>query len=160
LNAAHPPDHDARRRNRTVKPFRPLTPWIALALVFALVASAPAADDPFTRGAVTIRHDGDRRELVYAAKNDTGKDVTRCVVAYAMRDRSGNTVESDQLVLVDDSTGVVIPAGYAGIMCAIPIHDEQVVAASFGFQRVVFADGSEWVAPTTPAPAPAAGAGR
>jgi hypothetical protein len=123
---------------------------LVLVIVLVIAARAPvaAAEEPFSDGRVEIVHQGERRSLAYLGRNLTGKDVTRCVVAYVLKDQHGNALESDRLVLANPATGIVVPAGFSGVICAIPIKDEQIVSASFGFQSISFADGTSWTAPT------------
>ena len=129
---------------------------LLLASVLVLLASgaARAENDPFSDGAISIRHEGAKRFLVYTARNTTGKDVKSCEVAYVLRSDSGHVVESDVLTCADPSGGPLFANGYAGVMCSIPIREETVASGSFGFQTVTFTDGTVWKAPIAPAPHP------
>jgi hypothetical protein len=119
-----------------------------LMLLLALVlATAVAADDPFAEGKVEIRHDGDRRILVFEARNVSGKDVQTMVIAYVLRDQTGNVVESDVLHCARKDGGPAVAKDFAGTVWEMPIIEDNVVTVSFGCQEAVFADGTRWLAP-------------
>jgi hypothetical protein len=124
-----------------------LRPRLILLLVFAWSA-AVAADDPFAEGKVEIRHEGERRILVFEARNVSGKDVQTMVIAYVLRDQKGNVVESDVLRCARKDGGPAVAKDFAGAVWEMPIIEDNVVTVSFGCQEAVFADGTRWVAPT------------
>jgi hypothetical protein len=119
----------------------------ALALIaFALALSAE--DDPFADGKVEIRHDGDKRVLVFEGRNVSGKDIKTMVIAYALRDGAGKVVQSEMLLCQRKTGEPVVPKDFAGPVWVMPIAEDAVVTASFGCQEVDFADGTRWLAPT------------